>query len=69
MMEEVDHIIPLVDGGPRLDMDNLQSLCWQCHKAWKRRLEAFARLTDQVLMLLDWCKKPETRPHKFSIRS
>lgn len=28
---EVDHIVPLVDGGERLDWSNLQSLCHQCH--------------------------------------
>lgn len=27
----VHHIIPLPKGGPRLDPDNLQSLCYQCH--------------------------------------
>ena len=26
----VDHIVPLPEG-PRLDMDNLQSLCRSCH--------------------------------------
>ena len=27
----VDHITPIRDGGARLDDDNLQSLCRQCH--------------------------------------
>ena len=27
----VDHIKPIREGGARLDMANLQSLCWSCH--------------------------------------
>ncbi|MCH2187426.1 HNH endonuclease [Myxococcota bacterium] len=38
---EVDHIIPLVDGGSH-DMTNLQSLCTPCHKR-KTAAEATAR--------------------------
>jgi len=30
-MDHVDHIVPLRDGGERLDPDNLQSLCKPCH--------------------------------------
>lgn len=31
--EEVDHIIPIkVDWGKRLSLDNLQSLCFKCHR-------------------------------------
>jgi 5-methylcytosine-specific restriction endonuclease McrA len=29
----VDHIVPIRDGGPRLDMANFQSLCHKCHNA------------------------------------
>lgn len=29
----VDHIVPIRDGGARLDDDNLQSLCRRCHDA------------------------------------
>lgn len=28
---EVDHIVPLSDGGAPYDYDNLQSLCHRCH--------------------------------------
>ena len=28
----VDHIIPIKDGGAKLDFDNLQSLCQVCHE-------------------------------------
>lgn len=27
----VDHIKPIRQGGQALDMNNLQSLCWECH--------------------------------------
>ncbi|MFN9971948.1 MAG: HNH endonuclease, partial [Phycisphaerae bacterium] len=33
---EVDHIVPLRAGGPRLDRGNLQALCHQCH-TWKTK--------------------------------
>jgi 5-methylcytosine-specific restriction protein A len=26
-----DHVIPIRQGGGRLDINNLQSLCWSCH--------------------------------------
>ena len=31
LAEEVDHIIPIADGGERLELNNLQSLCKSCH--------------------------------------
>ena len=31
----VDHIVPISDGGPRLDARNFQSLCWSCHEKKK----------------------------------
>jgi len=30
---EVDHIIPLHQGGAAVDLDNLQTLCRDCHLA------------------------------------
>lgn len=30
---EVDHIVPLRAGGPRLEWGNLQALCRRCHQA------------------------------------
>ena len=30
---EVDHIIPLVDGGHPTEMSNLQGICCACHRA------------------------------------
>ena len=35
---EVDHIVPLRDGGAPFDLDNLQTLCRACH-ARKTRVE------------------------------
>ena len=29
--EEVHHIVPLIEGGARLDPDNCQALCHSCH--------------------------------------
>lgn len=31
MASEVDHIVPMAQGGQRLDMENLQALCKPCH--------------------------------------
>lgn len=31
MATMVDHIVPIADGGEKLDEDNLQSLCRDCH--------------------------------------
>lgn len=38
-MKVVDHIVDIKDGGAKLDPDNLQSLCSECHnrKIGKRR--------------------------------
>jgi 5-methylcytosine-specific restriction protein A len=27
----VDHVVPIRDGGAKLDEGNFQSLCWSCH--------------------------------------
>jgi 5-methylcytosine-specific restriction endonuclease McrA len=36
-----DHIVPIrEDAGRRLDPDNLQSLCAQCHDSLKQRMES-----------------------------
>lgn len=34
---EVDHVIPLADGGPRLDPANLRPLCKRCNSAKRDR--------------------------------
>ncbi len=33
LAREVDHVVPLANGGERLDRANLQPLCRQCHQA------------------------------------
>ena len=40
--EMVDHIIPISAGGAKLDVGNVQSLCWRCH-ASKTGVERSAR--------------------------
>ena len=37
---EVDHIVPIADGGARLDLRNLQSLCKSCHSRKTRAQNA-----------------------------
>ena len=41
--EEVDHIVPLREGGPRLDRRNLQALCRKCHRRKTARERAGRR--------------------------
>lgn len=41
--DEVDHIIPIADGGERLDEDNLQSLCKACHTHKTHNIDLPAR--------------------------
>lgn len=33
----VDHIVPIRQGGARLDESNLQSLCYRCHEAKSKK--------------------------------
>ena len=42
----VDHIKPIRDGGARLDLDNLQSLCWACHS--RKSVEEGSRFGKRV---------------------
>lgn len=53
---EVDHIVELIDGGSKLDPENLQSLCSRCHRIKtaecrrkreeKKKLNGFNSLSD-----------------------
>ncbi len=66
LMVHVDHMIPVADAPElRLDEDNLQSLCLDCHMVWKRRMESYARASNKVRQLRDWCLHPEKRPVHF----
>jgi 5-methylcytosine-specific restriction protein A len=49
---EVDHIIPLFKGGPDTE-DNLQPLCFECHKI-KTATESAWVLKERELKGLDW---------------
>lgn len=44
---EVDHVVPLTQGGARLDPANLQSTCHPCH-AWKTWHEDGAERTSAL---------------------
>ena len=67
--EVVDHMIPISeDPSGRLNSANLDSLCHDCHNNWKRRIERFARQTDQTDQLRTWVKNPKLRPGGFQIR-
>lgn len=33
---EVNHIVPIIDGGAEYDLDNLEALCTECHKTVTR---------------------------------
>lgn len=35
---EIDHIVPVSDGGGACDLANLRTLCWRCHAAETREL-------------------------------
>jgi 5-methylcytosine-specific restriction endonuclease McrA len=37
---EVDHIIPLAEGGQRLDLDNLRGACTRCNRGRNNRRSA-----------------------------
>jgi 5-methylcytosine-specific restriction protein A len=43
--QDVDHIVPISQGGDNLDPDNLQSLCRPCHN---RKTRAQARNTHTI---------------------
>ena len=54
---EVDHIRPLHRGGPWYDLRNLQSLCYDCHKAKSdgehRRIPARPGYREKWTALMD----------------
>jgi len=35
---EVDHIVPVVEGGGSCGLENLRTLCWECHRKATREL-------------------------------
>jgi 5-methylcytosine-specific restriction endonuclease McrA len=37
---EMDHTVPVVEGGGACGLDNLRTLCWACHRAATRALAA-----------------------------
>lgn len=65
----VDHMIPLVDGGEKLDPENVWSLCHLHHSRTKAEWERYARKHGLIAKLPEWCRHPEKRPAKFRGRS
>lgn len=58
----VDHKFPVQDGGAvHCPDEGLWSLCAACH-GWKEALEALARRTDQMHLIVLWCDDPSARP-------
>jgi hypothetical protein len=58
----VDHKYPVRDGGPMHPPDSgIWPLCMGCH-GWKERLEEYARSTDQMDRIIEWCDDPGARP-------
>lgn len=58
----VDHKMPVADGGAVHCPDaGLWTLCQACH-GWKGELEAVARRTDQMHLIVLWCDDPSARP-------
>jgi 5-methylcytosine-specific restriction endonuclease McrA len=43
LSEQVDHIIPLSQGGDEWDLENLQGVCGRCHGTKSARESAVAR--------------------------
>lgn len=68
LADDVDHIIPIEDGGDRLSWENLQSLCKKHHYGRKARLQRYARDKSMIEMLPKWCADPSSRPD-FTVRA
>lgn len=61
--DDVDHVIPIEDGGARLDWSNLQPICRRHHNGLKFRLQQHARKHGLIDQLPKWCADPSTRPN------
>ncbi|MCG8436406.1 MAG: HNH endonuclease, partial [Gammaproteobacteria bacterium] len=46
---EMDHIVPVSDGGGGCGLDNLRTLCIPCHKSESARLAAFAFIIEAII--------------------
>lgn len=62
LCDVVDHILPLSEGGAKLDEDNLQPLCNRHHNGLKRKMERYARSQGLLSQLRLWCRDPASRP-------
>ena len=59
MGDDVDHIIPIDDGGHRYYWSNLQTLCKHHHLGLKEKLQTIARAIGRVDLLPEWCSSIE----------
>ncbi len=64
---ELDHVIPVVEGGGAGGVDNLRTLCWICHKAETKRLSVRSgeRLREARVKEREWLsslKSPQDTP-------
>lgn len=62
LADDVDHIVPLEDGGLKYDPLNRWSICRRHHNGWKARAQRYARKHGMLDELRRWCLEPETRP-------
>ena len=58
---EVDHVVPVADGGALLDPDNLQPLCAGCHRV-KTALDERARRAGSVRRAKGGGRRRQARP-------
>ena len=63
--DDVDHKIPIEDGGDRLKLENLQPICRPCHNRIKKPMDAYARERGLIYLLPLWCDDPAERPNRF----
>lgn len=62
----VDHIVPRHYGGELWDRSIWQGLCRKCDLGVKRPLERLAVEMGDVLLLINWMAKPQTRPGRWA---
>ena len=54
----VDHIVPIALGGKEFDLDNLQTLCWECNKIkTKEDMKKIAELRRKIKIFSDGQKQ------------
>ena len=62
----VDHIVPMRDGGPAWDWDNLQPLCQRCHSGTKQRQDNQSSALGNPDPITGWPRDPNHPVNKFN---